>query len=324
MRILVFGGAGFIGSHVVELLHSGNNDIFIFDDLSTGKLENIQHLISVQNNSRVHFELLDIQRRDHVFDAFCNFRPEIAINLAAQAAISTSISDPEYDAKVNIKGMLHVIAAAKECHCQQIIFSSTSAVYKEKKWGKLRERDHLGPQSPYGISKLAAERYLRTLFPDSIVLRFGNVFGPRQVPIRENQVIPRMIRHFEYGDNFQIFGDGEQTRDYVFVDDAAYAVAQAMLSQSGTYNIASGKRMSVNDVAESLADIYGVRGYEWEHRKEPEPRHDICMDSSLAYTHLGWKPTTPFMDGLKQTVEWWKKRERTIPRMIPRVVMDVA
>lgn len=319
-RIMVFGGCGFIGSHVVELLHKNPaNQLFIFDDLSTGKLENIRSLISTKHNTRIKFDMLDIRNRMHVDDAVCRFEPQVIVLLAAQAAISRSESDPLFDAETNINGMLNVIFSAKRYEVERIVFSSTSAVYREKRWGKLKETDFCEPKSPYGISKLAAEHYLRTQFRTSVVLRFGNVYGPRQVPIGENQVIPRMIRHFQNGDDFKIFGDGRQTRDYVYVEDVANAVCLATIAgESGTYNIASGKRLTVTQVAKGLEEVYEVPGYRWEHRAESDPRKDICLDVRKAEEYLGWKPHVSFMDGLKRTVEWWKDpQEQPQPVKLP-------
>jgi len=321
MNIIIFGGCGFIGSHVVDLLHANpSNQLFIFDDLSTGKLENIRHLISTKHNTRIRFEMLDVKKREHVDDAFCRFRPEVVILLAAQAAISKSESDPNFDADTNIGGMLNVIRAAKQFSARRIVFSSTSAVYREKRWGKLKETDFCQPKSPYGISKLAAEHYLRSLFPVSMILRFGNVYGPRQTPIGENQVIPRMIRHFKFGDDFKIFGDGKQTRDYVYVEDVAEAVQAAMTGWCGTYNIATGRRLSVTQVAEGIESLFDVPGYKWEHREQPDARRDICLDVRAAEEHLNWKSEVSFMEGLKRTAEWWNE-----PQEAPTLVkMNLA
>ncbi len=316
-RVMVMGGAGFIGSHIVDLLHRNtSNQLFVFDDLSTGRHENVRHLISEKFNTRIKFDMLDVKKREHVDDAVSRFRPEVIVLLAAQAAISRSEADPKFDADTNIGGMLNVISAARRFEARRIVFSSTSAVYREKRWGKLRETDFCEPKSPYGISKLAAEHYLRSQFRNSVVLRFGNVFGPRQTPIGENQVIPRMIRHFQFGDDFQIFGDGRQTRDYIYVEDVADAVCCAtILGEPGTYNIASGKRMSVNQVARTLEEVYEVPGYPWEHRAESDPRKDICLDVRKAGDFLGWKPRVSFTEGVKRTVEWWKNPPET-PTMV--------
>ncbi|RPJ28025.1 MAG: NAD-dependent epimerase/dehydratase family protein [Chloroflexi bacterium] len=304
-KIMILGGAGFIGSHVVDLLHKNqSNQLFIFDDLSTGRHENVRHLISEKYNTRIKFDMLDVKKREHVDDAFSRFHPEVVILLAAQAAISVSERDPKFDADTNIGGMLNVISASRQFGARRIVFSSTSAVYREKTWGKLKESDFCEPKSPYGISKLASEHYLRTLFQESVVLRFGNVFGPRQAPIGDNQVIPRMIRHFKFGDDFKIFGDGKQTRDYVYVGDVAEAVECAMVGTPGTYNIATGKRLSVNEVARGIEELYEVPGYKWEHRAENDPRRDICLDVRRANEFLGWKPRVSFTEGLKRTKDW--------------------
>lgn len=317
-KIMVLGGAGFIGSHVVDLLHiPKQNTVCIFDNLSTGKWDNIKHLFPTEHNTRMRFVDMDVSNPVHVEQAFCEFTPEVVILLAAQAAISKSLEDPSHDMDINIGGMLNVISSAKKFNARRIVFSSTSAVYKEKPWGKLREKDICEPQSPYGISKLAAENYLRTLFPESVILRFGNVFGPRQVPIGENQVIPRAIRHFRFGDDFQVFGNGRQTRDYVYVEDVAEAIEAAMTGAPGTYNIGTGKRRTVNEVVETLAELYEVPNYPWEHRAEGDLRKDICLDFSNAEKGLGWWPRVSFREGLKRTMEWWEQEEKPIPVKIP-------
>lgn len=316
MNIMIFGGAGFIGSHVVDLLHENHgNRLFVFDDLSTGKLENIRHLISTKHN-RIKYELSDVRKPEHVDDAFARFLPDVVILLAAQAAISVSESNPLLDMQTNIGGMLNVVGAAKKYGAHRIIFSSTSAVYREKRWGKLRESDGCEPKSPYGISKLAAENYLRTLFPESVVLRLGNVYGPRQVPLAENQVIPRAIRHFKFGDEFQIFGDGKQTRDYVYVEDVAEAVKCSITGKPGTYNIATGKRVSVNQVLTTLCTLPDLPGpYPWEHRAEGDPRRDICLDVRRAEECLDWVPRTSLIEGLRRTWEWWEQPQEA-PTMV--------
>lgn len=307
MRILVSGGCGFVGAHVVARLHKRHHQVYVFDDLSTGKLENVQGLLSTDRNG-IDFELCDVRNEKHLLCSFEQFKPEIVVHLAAQSAISTSLDDPVKDAQINALGMLNVIHAAKWFQAKRIIFASTSAVYREKP-RKLREYDECQPVSPYGVSKLAAELYLKNMFPHTVILRFGNVYGPLQVPLGENRVIPRMIRHFKYGDEFQIFGDGKQTRDWVFVEDVAEAVEKAITGVTGTYNIASGTRTTVNQLAEMMAEIYGVKGYQWEHAVKWEPRRDITLDVSAAERWLDWKARTKFMDGLKRTKDWWDGKQ---------------
>lgn len=310
MNIMIIGGCGFIGSHVVGLLHENHsNKLFIFDDLSTGKLENIRHLISTKHNTRIRFEMLDVKRREHVDDAFCRFAPQAVILLAS------SNGDYRSSVETNILGMLNVIEAAKKYSARRIILSSTSAVYRGKRWGKLKEMDFCRPRTPYTISKLAAENYLQSQFYDSVVLRFGNVYGPRQ----ETGVIPTMIRHFKTGGNFHIFGNGKQKRDYVYVADAARAMLQAMTGKPGIYNIGTGRSLSVNDLARGMEEIYDVRGYKWEYQKEDEERWNTCLDVRAAEENLGWRAEVKFMDGLKQTVDWWEKTppEHPEPVKIP-------
>lgn len=307
MKILVTGGCGFIGSHVIETLQKDGHKILVVDDCSTGKIGNIEHLLS--DNMRVKMVKVDILDYFVLLDVFRKFRPDIVIHLAAQAAISTSVEFPVGDATINILGTLNVISAANDVCAQRLVFSSTSAVYKYTSW-KIKESFELAPDSPYGVSKLSAERYIQVLFPNSTILRFGNVFGERQVPIGENQVIPRAIRHFEYGDDFKVHGDGEQKRDFIHVRDVAEAVGYSMFAPRGIYNIASGRKISVNDVLGLLDEIYEVPGYRWTHTERDDPRHSVCMDISRAWKMMAWKPKIKFLDGLRRTVEWWKGIDR--------------
>lgn len=306
MRICVTGGAGFIGSHVVELLARKGNDVLILDDLSTGNMAWISDLI--QHKTRVHFDLCDIRNKEHVRCALMAFQPEIICHLAAQPAISTSWANPVLNAEVNEMGTLNLIDSAKEFGARKIIFASTSAVYLSPHTGILYEDSQCGPTAPYGISKLAAESYLRALFEDSVILRLGNVYGPRQVPIGQNQVIPLILRHFLYGDDFSIIGDGRQKRDFIFVEDVADAFLLAMYGDAGTYNIASGHQTSVNDLAALLEALYGVQGYPWLHTSTQDARRDVIMDISAARAGISWKPSKCLKDGLAKTADWWNNR----------------
>jgi len=306
MRILITGACGFIGSHVVELLVKSGNHILVVDNFSTGKMENIADIIDKYPSK------IDVQEGDIVSLPFLNriladFKPKYVIHLAAQAAITTAWANPVKDISVNAIGTLNLIQACKTTGVEKIIFSSTSAVYRETS-GKIKESHPTMPSNPYGISKLAAEHYLRSMFPASTILRFGNVYGERQVPIGENQLIPRMIRHFKYGDTFYIHGDGKQERDFVYVGDVAQAIANALYNKPGIFNISSGQSFSVNEIAGMIEEIYDIPNYRWEHTEENDPRRKACLDNSEAYSGLSWKPSVNIKAGIKRTVDWWEAK----------------
>ena len=298
MKILVTGAAGFIGSHVVDLL-SKDHEILALDNLSTGKRENI--------DPKIQFAKCDITAFFDLLGEMYDFEPQAVIHLAAQSAIMTSIENPIRDAHHNIMGTLNVIHACQKMGINRLIFSSTSAVYNiHEVVYPLKETTSLKPESPYGISKLAAESYVRLQMPEGIILRFGNVYGPRQVPIGENQVIPRMIKHFKNGDQFFIHGDGKQKRDFVYVGDVARAVKAALTGNPGIYNIASRDSVSINELATMIESLYDLPGYQWMHTDTQDPRRDSCMDIFAASMGLDWKPEMNIEAGLKRTVEWWK------------------
>lgn len=313
MRILVTGGAGFIGSHTAEMLRNVGNEVFILDNFSTGKIENIFCGDEKSFRDRkLTVEECDINDLAGVSDIFHTFEPEAVIHLAAQSAISTAINDPAKDCMVNAVGTLNMLKASMQYGVKRFVFSSTSAVYGEYKKPVLFERgiseSHpTAPSNPYGISKWMAESYIRLLFPNHVILRYGNVFGPRQVPIGENQVIPRMIKHFLYGDKFYIHGSGNQSRDFVYVDDVVRANLYALLAGSpGTYNIGSGKPVSINYIAQIIETIFAVPGYKWDHTPDEDPRYYIKLDNSAAVNSLSWLPKTSLAEGISRTVEWWQ------------------
>ena len=300
---MVTGGCGFIGSHVVELFNHKGHEVFIMDDLSTGHDEWVKSLIGKRS---VHFDISDICRNESVHSAFAAFRPDTVCHLAAQPAISTSWGNPLRNAEVNEIGTLNIVEAMRAYGTRRIIFASTSAVYKETK-DVMRENSPKEPNTPYGISKLAAESYLRIL-TSAVILRLGNVYGPRQFPLGENQVIPRILSHFLKGTDFAIHGDGKQKRDFVYVEDVADAFLLACWGKPGVYNIASGTRYSVNQLAGGMETIFDVPGYHWEHTHEQDARRDVRLDISTAQRELGWKPRRVFRDGLEVTSKWWKER----------------
>jgi UDP-glucose 4-epimerase len=302
MRVLVTGAAGFVGSHVVDLLLKEGHEVMCLDDLSSGKIENLP--------KGVNFHKMNIGSWYELVAEFVDFEPQWVVHLAAQPSICDSIDNPIRDGYVNVMGSLNVIRASQKIGVKRLVFSSTSAVYDDRVFTPIEEDDLKTPNSPYGISKLAAESYVRNLMPDEgTVLRFGNVYGPRQVPLGENQVIPRMIRHFEKGDSFFIHGSGEQIRDFVYVEDVALACLMALMAEpTGIYNIASGLGHSVNIVGSYLEKVYGAEGYVWEYDEEDDPRRVVVLNINHALDEIAWIPKTRLFDGLTKTVEWWKSQ----------------
>lgn len=308
MRVLCTGGAGFLGSHVCDALFEAGHELVIFDNFTTGKMENIR----VEGKHHHTFCVGAVQNYSAVEDVFRKFNPEVVIHLAAQAAISTSLADPAEDLCINGIGTINVLQAAFKYGVKRFVFASTSAVYKYIDYSPilhdeipLRENHITGPDTPYGISKLAAEGYVRTLFPDSIILRFGNIYGERQVALGDNQLIARAMQHFQKGQDFYIHGSGKQKRDFVYVMDVADAVVKSLAGPAGTYNIATGEAKSVNEICQTIEDILGVSGYKWEHTNVEDSRTHICLDISKAERELEWKPKTSLLEGLRKTCDWW-------------------
>lgn len=304
MKVLISGGAGFIGSHVAEFLRERNDCVLVIDDFSTGKSENLNNFLTMGGKSAY----ADVTSFQDVMKVFQDFKPEVVVHLAAQAAITTSIENPQRDLIVNGLGTLNMLEAAKKYWVKHFVFASTSAVYRENKYFKTKEDAPLEPNTPYGVSKLAAEMYVRSMFPGAVVLRFGNVYGPRQTPIGENQVIARMMRHFIFGDKFMIFGNGKQERDFVYVEDVARAVVSALRGEGGVYNIASGKSTSVNEIAGIVENIFDIPGYAWEHTETEDARRHVCLEIGAARKGLGWSPNVSIMEGIRKTADWWGKR----------------
>jgi len=304
MRIVVTGGAGFIGSHVVDLLLQKNHTVLVLDNFSTGKMDNLTGY-SLEHSGLI-IKDCDIVHLPNTMGSCLPFKPDGIVHLAAQSAITTAMENPVKDATVNILGTLNMLNVATRAAVSRFVFSSTSAVY-EKSNKKLREKSKVAPSDPYGISKSAAEFYIRTVLPERhVILRYGNVYGPRQTPIGENQVVARMIRHFKFGDEFYIHGDGEQLRDYVFVKDVAEATVSALFGKTGTFNIATGSSFSVNEMAKFLEDAYHANGYPWDHTDIQDPRRAVHMDPGLAYKKLDWFARTKIRDGIQKTVDWWE------------------
>jgi UDP-glucose 4-epimerase len=297
MRAVVTGGAGFIGSNVVDALLARGDEVHVLDDLSKGKREN------VADAAELH--VADIRSPDEAFDAA---EPEVVFHLAAQADVRVSVDRPDFDADVNVLGTLRIIEAARR-HGAKIVFASTGgAIYGECD-GPAPETAERRPLAPYGTSKLCGEEYLATwnrLYGTShVALRFGNVYGPRQEPHGEAGVVAIFMGLLLAGGTPKIYGDGKQTRDYVFVGDVVDAVLRAAGHDGGgVFNVGTGIETSVVGLYEAIAAVTGVE-------REPEhvePRlgelQRSVLDPSAAERALGWRPQTSLAEGLRATWTW--------------------
>ena len=298
MRAVVTGGAGFIGSHIVDALLARGDEVHVLDDFSSGKRENVPAGARVTEG--------DIRRdTDRAFD---EARPEVAIHLAAQKDVRASVERPDYDADVNIVGTLRVLEAARR-HGTKIVFSSTGgAIYGECD-GPAGEDHPRQPLSPYGVSKLAGEEYLaawnRLYGGSHVSLRLGNVYGPRQDPHGEAGVVAIFMSLLRDGGTPKIFGDGTQTRDYVHVADVVAATLAAVERDGGVFNVGTGTETSVLDLYEGIQRVAGVeRAAEFAPARAGELQRSV-LDVSLARRELGWEPKHPLDDGLAETWSWF-------------------
>ena len=297
MRAVVTGGAGFIGSHVVDALLARWDEVHVLDDFSGGKRENAPE--------GVHVHEADIRSDSgRVFD---EVRPELCFHLAAQADVRVSVERPDFDADVNVVGTLHVLEAARE-HGTKIVFSSTGgAIYGECE-GPAREDHPRAPLAPYGVSKLAGEEYIaaynRLYAGAHVSLRFGNVYGPRQDPKGEAGVVAIFMNRLREGEAPKIFGDGTQTRDYVYVGDVVSATLAAAAHPGGVLNVGTGVETSVLELYERIQRAAGV-----EHEPEfadarPGELQRSVLDASLAKRELDWEPQRTLDEGLAETWRW--------------------
>ena len=307
MKIMVTGGAGFIGSNTVDLLIDRGHEVCVVDNFTTGKPSNL-------NYYRGKVALCDITDIRLLTNVFEECKPEAILHLAAQSAISIALAAPQHDLRVNAEGTLNVLKLAKQFKVKRFIFSSTSAVYSEVAkhymFGGMTESYELGPTTPYGISKLTAEQYIRTMFPNHMILRYANVYGPRQVGIGENQVIALVMSHFIKGTPFKVVGSGNQKRDFIFVQDVAQCNYEALLSSEvGTFNMATGKSHSVNEILRLVENTFQVPGYKWEHTKVEDPRGSVYLEAKKIYNKMGWLAVHGIQEGIELTADWWKKNE---------------
>ncbi|HEU0020727.1 MAG TPA: NAD-dependent epimerase/dehydratase family protein [Dehalococcoidia bacterium] len=304
---LVTGGAGFIGSHLVDRLLKEGHKVSVVDNLSTGKLKNL--------NSGATFYHVDITHPS-VQDIFQREQPDVVFHLAAQISVSESTKDPVNDGEINVIGTLRLLEAVRRSGIEKFIYSSTGgALYGDPVENPCNEQTPIKPLSPYGLSKFLAEQYIelyhRLYHLNYTVLRYGNVYGPRQDPHGEAGVVAIFSQAMLEGKQPRIFGEGDQERDFVYVGDVVDANILAMTRGDGNaFNIGTGRGTNVNRIFDALRDIIK---YKWEadHRAaRPGEVHQISLDCKKAYDELGWSPQVNLEEGLELTAEFFRKTVR--------------
>ena len=305
MRILVTGGAGFIGSHVVDAYVAAGHEVAVVDNLSTGRADNV--------NPAAALHRVDVREPASVDAAFAAFKPEIVNHHAAQSEVPKSVADPSFDASVNLVGGLNVLKASNDHGVRKVIFSSTGgALYGEPDVVPAGEDHPVRPLSPYGTSKYCFEQYLgmfqRTFGLDYTVLRYANIYGPRQdFYAEEGRVIAIFASRMLEDKPVTIDGDGDQSRDMLHVGDVAIAnIAALERGSGGTFHVSSGVPVTVNDLFRKLAI---VSEYRHEPRYGPARKGDvyrIALDNSRAREGLGWEPAISLEEGLRTTVDYFR------------------
>ena len=305
MRALVTGGAGFIGSNVVDALVARGDEVTVLDDVSTGRRENLESALA----NGAELVELDIRDAEGVIELLGRKQPEVVFHLAAQIDVRKSTSDPAFDARVNVEGTINVLEASRRAEVRRFVNTSTGgAIYGEGKILPAPEDHPVAPEAPYGQSKFAAEGYcelFRRLHGVSTVsLRYGNVYGPRQDPLGEAGVIAIFCGKVVGGGRPTVFGDGLQTRDYAFVGDVVEANLLAAESNAdGAFNVGTGQETTVLDLVEALKP-HAPDGFEPEHAPERlgEVRH-IALDCTRAKAELDWESTVDVTTGLERTLD---------------------
>ena len=304
MRILVTGGAGFIGSHLVYALQGAGHTPIVLDNLQTGLREHVPEQV----------EFVEMDVRD---DALCRWIREkqidAIVHLAGQTTVNASIGDPKRDAQENIIGTVNLLEAARQCRIGRVIFASTAASYGNVATEELPvlESKGLAPMSFYGLSKVTVERYLelyREIFGvDYVILRFANVYGERQGDGGEGGVISIFSKQVAAGKKITIYGDGEQTRDFVYAGDIAAGICAALVTKNvnTAYNLSTQTETSLRELVSLLSRIVGRELIPIYGKERPGDIRRSILANGKALRGLGWKPETPLLEGLRRTVEYF-------------------
>jgi UDP-glucose 4-epimerase len=306
MKVLVTGGAGFIASHITDSLIENGIEVAVIDDLSSGKRLNV--------NNKASFYHMDIRDRS-VSDVFEKEKPDVVCHHAAQVSVRISVSEPCRDADINITGSVNLLENCRRFGVPKFVFASSGgAIYGEQDVFPAPETHATRPLSPYGAAKLAFEGYLFCYFKvfgiKYVALRYSNVYGPRQDPHGEAGVVAIFSQKMLSGETPRINGDGEQTRDYVYVGDVVRANVLAIKSDKvGCFNVGTGRETSVNGLYELLKSATGYKGGNVHGPAMAGEQIRSVLDTSLIKNTLGWSDNTPLSKGLGETVEYFKAHQ---------------
>jgi UDP-glucose 4-epimerase len=310
MKVLVTGGAGFIGSNIVDKLVTRGDQVVIVDNISSGKEENV--------NTRARMYRVDITSPE-LLGVFEKEKPDAVIHQAAQIHVNTSVEDPLYDAHVNIMGTINLLEACRKTGVKKVVYASSAAVYGNPEYLPIDEKHPVCPLSGYGVSKYTVEHYLHVYHHlyglKYTILRYANVYGLRQDPRGEGGVISILVDKYLNRQPFTIFGDGEQTRDYIYVEDVARANLAALERGDGeVLNIGTGVSTSLNDVVKLFDRI---AGYKNNVEYGPERPGDIkfsYFDNTKACQTLAWEPKITLAEGLRKTYEYYQDQYRKMDK----------
>lgn len=310
MKILVTGGAGFIGSHVADALLAKGHDVHVMDDLSGGRRERVPEAAT--------FHEVDI-RSEEAARLLMEEQVEVLVHHAAQMDVRRSVADPRFDADVNVGGLLNLMEAGRKGQLQRVVLASTGgAIYGEPDYAPQDEAHPLRPLSPYGITKRASELYLfyyeQQYGIPYVSLRYANVYGPRQNPHGEAGVVAIFTQRMLAGEQPYIFGDGSQTRDFVYVGDVVRANVRALgLNRSAVINIGTATETSVNTLFRTLRDLIdpGIEEVHAEGKPGEQQRSVLAYDKARML--LDWVPEVTLEEGLRRTVDWFEAQHSDVP-----------
>ncbi|MFN3286623.1 MAG: NAD-dependent epimerase/dehydratase family protein [bacterium] len=314
MRVLVTGGAGFVGSHVVEVLRAAGHRVAVVDVLDPGRAEFVPEGVPLYR--------VDVASRQ-LEEVFQEERPQAVCHHAAQASVAVSVREPLRDAQVNVLGTLNVLECCVRYGVGRVLFASTGgAIYGEPDRLPVSEDHPTRPVSPYGVHKLCAEQHLAAyghLYGLRwIALRYGNVYGPRQDPYGEAGVVAIFCVAMLEGRQPVIFGDGQHTRDYVYVEDVARANLLALETDvQGVFNVGTGVETPTREIFERVRDATGFSGEPRYAPARPGDVRRICLDIARAERVLGWRPQVTLAEGIARTVAWFRAHARTGRRDVP-------